>query len=180
MPPRQLFTSLFITAIILQSCAKAVFPTHNNQSGIAHPSGLNGVYQNLSLDTTEPNNTLWTVLSKKPGPHGFKATGIRSLSYTRLTAISSRKLLVEWYSDSALLGNKILKGSIDSGAFRIKKRGRYFGFPFIYMILSHYQLMLSKDSSNNLVVDVADGHGGMVFILSGGDTNEFTFTYKKQ
>lgn len=169
-----------ILTLIFQSCSKTVFPTRDSQSTLQHPSALNGEYKNISLDSTVPNNTLWTVLTEKPGPHGFKPGNAQPQSYIRLTAKNDHKVMAELYSDSGLLDKKVLKGSIDKNAFRLKKRVRYFGLPFLYMTLSHYKLQLSKDDRNRLWVDIADAHGGMALFLSGGSTDEYSFTYEKR
>jgi len=169
---------LILSAVMLQSCTRWTFPNHANLTAVPDPSVLNGAYSNLSLDTSESNNTLWTVLTKKPGPHGYKPGISNQQSFVLLTAKDSRHLIVELYNNSVLSSRKILKGRVEDNYFRPKKRTRYFGLPFIYMSLSHYQLRLGKDFSGKLLVDVADGHGGMVFILAGGDTNEFSFPYQ--
>jgi len=167
--------------LILQSCSKLAFPSHSGSAHIIHPSSLNGIYSNRSSDTSVPNNTLWAIFRRKAGEYQFKPDFNQSNLSVRLTATGKKEISAQLYQGSALIDERRLKGRIeDSSSFRLKQRSHNPGVPFIYMKLSHYGVRLRKNENGRLLVDVVDSHGKMIFILAGGQTDDYSFSYLQQ
>jgi hypothetical protein len=170
------FLWIIVSCLVLQSCTKTVFPTNTKAPVLRHPAELNGRYKNISPDTSVKNNSLWTVITKKPGPLGYKPLFNEPSAYVELIAKSERQIIARFYVDSILRAERRLKGKVSGNSFRLKKRNRYFGIPVLYMTISHYHIQFQK-IDGQLLIDVADAYGGMVLIFAGGNTYDYRFNY---
>ena len=167
--------------LTLQSCSKLAFPSHSDSTHITSPSSLNGNYSNRSNDSTVPNNTLWAIFGRKAGEYQFKPDFNQSNLSVKLTATGKREISAQLYQGSVFIDQRRLKGRIeDSNSFRLKQRSHNPGVPFIYMKLSRYGVRLRQNDNGRLLVDVVDSHGKMIFILAGGQTDDYSFSYLQQ
>lgn len=178
----RLFTAatLAILLIVSQGCTKLAFPDKNDHLKIDHPSSLNGTYNNspVALDSSNKNNTLWAVFERKAGSFQFSPEFNQSPMSVKLMALGEKRISALLYLGTAPFGEILLKGKMDGqGSFRLKQHRHNRGVPFIYMKLAFYAVRLRKGTGGELLVDVVDSHGKMIFILSGGITEEYTFAY---
>jgi hypothetical protein len=177
----QILPVISATFLLLQGCGKLAFPEKTGAVTMLHASALDGIYQNRSIDTKVPNNTLWAVIVRKAGEPGFKPDFSQNNLSVKLQAAGKKRIIAQLYEESRLIDQRELKGRIeDSTAFRLRQRNHNRGVPFFYMKLTSYGYRLRKDDKGRLVVDVVDSKGKMIFILSGGETDHYSFSYLRE
>lgn len=201
---RMRFALMLLSVAGLLSCGRVAYPKAATPVPITSTADLDGIYLNSPADSSARPQSLWSVLTRRPGRKpdpsalihpgttGFtydhdslgqpRFLGYRSsLNYSvQLKSTGKRKIIARLYHDSTLVGKRKLKGKVADNLFRSNTRTRSVGVPFIYWRLSHYGLRFRTDSTRQLLVDIADSNGGMVFIFSGGSTAFSTAGYQRK
>jgi hypothetical protein len=167
-----------IITLFVQACAPLKYPKRNDLVGLkTDPAKINGEYKNMASDSTP---SIWSVLTKNYSYPGFDSVFDIPNATVRFTAKNKRTILAQFYVDSTLREEKVLKGRLRGNYFRRRTRFTYFGIPFIIMKYSEYKLQFSRQISGRLNIDVAAGIAGSFLFFAAGNDQDYNFVYESR
>ena len=136
---------------------------------------INGFYSNVSCNKTDTYNaSLWKQFNylKKDTLANWKNHTIE------LEVINKRKVLAKLWLNDTVIAVKILKGKIKNGYFSVRRKLKIVGFPLVYFFTSDNKLEIGSSNNNQLIINSATSSYGMIFIITNGNTQQFTSKYE--
>lgn len=89
------------------------------------------------------------------------------------------ELQVGYINDGQLIKTKTFKGEIHNGYFCFRRKIRYFGLPFIYLVYRQRDRYLGFDNQYKLVTKARRYDIANIFIFSGGGNDGYGDKYSK-
>ena len=172
-----------VFAIILfafcSSCAK-IKPTQTEKTitlGVNNLKQLNGYYSNIAGNKTEKQkNSLWRQINflQKDTIANWEKHKVE------FEVINKKRIKVKLWLEDMLVSEKVLKGRIKPHYFSTRTKAKRGGVPLIYYFESDSKFEIGIRNDNRLVVNRASNTMGMIFIISAGNTQQFTGIYRKE
>lgn len=138
---------------------------------------INGFYSNVSNNKIDTYNTsLWKQFN-----YLKKDTLVNWQNHTiELEVINKKSVSAKLWLNDAIVAEKTIKGKIRDGYFSAKRKVKIVGFPLVYFFSSDNKLEIGSSKNNQLIINSATSSYGMIFIMSNGNTQQFTSKYERK
>lgn len=122
-------------------------------------------------------NALWRQLKLRKR---YKLVEQHGNLTVHIKAINQHTLQAYLMDGQLQLDKKKLKGRIKDGAFYLRGKHAFYGLPLIYWASLGLETRLATNGSGLLIAESKYAHGGGIFIISAGSTDDCTMFYNKR
>jgi len=138
---------------------------------------INGFYSNVSNNKTDTYNaSLWKQFN-----YLKKDTVVNWQNHTiELEVVNKKKIRAKLWLNDTVIAEKTIKGKIRDSYFSVRRKVKIVGFPLVYFFSSDNKFEIGANKNNQLIINSATSSYGMIFIMTNGNTRQFTGKYERK